>query len=110
MSALSLNQGRGPRAAMLTLYGDYVRHKGGEIGIGSLIEVLGNFGISSQAVRSSVSRMCRTGLLQARRDGVKSYYSLTESGFGLLNKGAHRIFVRKRTIWDGFWSIVVCPS
>jgi DNA-binding transcriptional regulator PaaX len=35
-----------PRAAMLTLYGDYVRYRGAEIGIGSLIKLLGNFELS----------------------------------------------------------------
>lgn len=97
----------GPRAAMLTLYGDYVRHKGGEIGIGSLIKLLGNFALSEQSIRSAVSRMCRAGLLQVRRNGLKSYYSLTKDGFGLLDKGAQRIFERKGNGWDGNWSIVV---
>ena len=53
-----------PRAAMLTLYGDYVLPRGGEIGIGSLVRLLGNFGLSEQAIRSAVSRMCRSGLLK----------------------------------------------
>lgn len=92
---------------MLTLYGDYVRHKGGEIGIGSLIKLLGNFGLSQQSIRSAVSRMCRAGLLKVRRDGLKSYYSLMENGFNLLDKGAQRIFERRRDSWNGIWSIVV---
>ena len=95
-----------PQAAMLTLYGDYVLHRGGEIGIGSLIRLLGNLGLSEQAIRSAVSRMCRAGLLKARREGRKSYYSLTESGHNLLTKGGQRIFQRKNEHWDGTWSIV----
>ena len=36
-----------PRAAMLTLYDDYVRQRGGKIGIVSLmIKLLGNFDLS----------------------------------------------------------------
>ena len=97
----------GPRSAMLTLYGDYVRHKGGEIGIGSLIKLLGNFNLSQQSIRSAVSRMCRAGLLKVRRKGTKSYYSLTKEGFELLDKGAQRIFERKKSKWDGTWSVVV---
>jgi len=96
-----------PQSAMLTLYGDYVLHRGGEIGIGSLIKLLGNFGLSEQAIRSAVSRMCRAGLLEARREGRKSYYSLTESGHDLLTKGTRRIFERKNSNWDGSWNIVV---
>jgi len=96
-----------PRAAMLTLYGDYVRYRGVEIGIGSLIKLLGNFDLSEQSVRSAVSRMCRAGLLKVRHNGVRSYYSLTEEGMGLLEEGERRIFERKSSSWDGYWSVVV---
>ena len=95
-----------PQAAMLTLYGDYLLSRGGEIGIGSLIKLLGNLGLSQQAVRSAVSRKCRAGLLKVRRVGRKSYYSLTEEGHNLLTKGAQRIFERKNTHWNGSWNIV----
>jgi phenylacetic acid degradation operon negative regulatory protein len=97
----------GPRSAMLTLYGDYIRSKDGEIGIGCLIKVFSNFGLSEQSVRSAVSRMCRAGLLKVRRQGPKSYYSLTEAGSNMVSKGAKRIFERKASKWDGKWSIVV---
>jgi phenylacetic acid degradation operon negative regulatory protein len=96
-----------PKAAMLTLYGDYVRHRGAEIGIGSLIELLGNFDLSSQSVRSAVLRMCRAGLLKARHNGRKSYYSLTDEGIRLLKEGEQRIFERNSSSWNGSWSIVV---
>jgi len=96
-----------PRAAMLTLYGDYVRNRGMEIGIGSLIKLLSNFDLSEQSVRSAVSRMCRAGLLKVRHKKPRSYYSLTEEGIGLLEKGERRIFERKSSNWNGFWSVVV---
>jgi phenylacetic acid degradation operon negative regulatory protein len=95
-----------PQAAILTLYGDYLLKRGGEIGIGSLIELLSSLGLSQQAVRSAVSRMCRAGLLKVRRVGRKSYYSLTEDGHQLLTKGAKRIFERKNSHWDGSWNVV----
>ena len=95
-----------PRAAMLTLYGDYVLYRDGEIGIGSLVILLGNFGLSEQAIRSAVSRMCRSGLLKAKRINRKSYYSLTSEGHSLLTEGAQRIFRRKKPHWGGNWNIV----
>jgi phenylacetic acid degradation operon negative regulatory protein len=91
---------------MLTLYGDYVLNRGGEIGIGSLVTLLSNFGLSEQAIRSAVSRMCRSGLLKAKRTNNKSYYSLTSEGHSLLTEGAQRIFQRKKPHWDGNWNIV----
>jgi phenylacetic acid degradation operon negative regulatory protein len=95
-----------PQSALLTLYGDYARRPNGEIGIGSLVELLGNFGLSEQAVRSSVSRMCRSKMLKVRRRGKKSYYALTKEGRELLTKGGERIFSRKNGRWDGTWTIV----
>jgi len=95
-----------PQSTILTLYGDYIRHRGGEIGIGSLVKLLTNFGLSEQAIRSAVSRMCRMGLLRARRTGHKSFYSLTAKGNNLLTKGAQRIFERRNGQWDGTWNIV----
>lgn len=96
-----------PRAAMLTLFGDYVLRRKGEIGIGSLIRLMGNFGLSEQSIRSAVSRMCRAGLFKVRHQGLKSYYSLTEEGFALLERGEQRIFGRRSNEWNGVWSIVV---
>ena len=92
---------------MLTLYGDYVLKRGGEIGIGSLVRLLGNFGLSEQAIRSAVSRMCRAGLLKVRREEQKSYYSLTENGHSLLTTGTQRIFVRKNHQWNESWHIII---
>jgi phenylacetic acid degradation operon negative regulatory protein len=94
------------RSAILTLYGDYLRQRSGEISIAGLIVLMGNFGLSGQAVRSAVSRMCRSGFLKVRRLRNGSYYSLTVSGYELLNKGTERIFQRKYDKWDGSWSIV----
>jgi phenylacetic acid degradation operon negative regulatory protein len=96
-----------PRAALLTLYGDYIRYSGIEIGIGCLIQLLSNFDLSEQSVRSAVSRMCQVGLLKVRREERKSYYSLTENGYNLLNRGTQRIFTRKNHQWDGKWNIVI---
>jgi phenylacetic acid degradation operon negative regulatory protein len=95
-----------PQQVVLTLYGDYILHLGGEIGIDTLIKLLANFGLSEQAVRSAISRMSRNGLLKVRRVGRRSYYSLTDAGRTLLTEGARRIFKRKTTNWDGTWNIV----
>ena len=95
-----------PQPALLTLYGDYLLDRHDEVGIGSLITLFYNFGLSEHAVRAAVSRMCRAGLLKVRKTGRKSFYSLTKSGHDLLTVGAQRIFVRKETKWDGTWNIV----
>jgi phenylacetic acid degradation operon negative regulatory protein len=94
------------RSAILTLYGDYLLSRGGEISIARLIELMGSLGLSGQAVRSAVSRMRRVGLLKVRRVSKDSYYSVAERGYELLSKGTQRIFERKTEQWDGRWSVV----
>jgi phenylacetic acid degradation operon negative regulatory protein len=95
-----------PQPALLTLYGDYLLDRHEEVGIGSLITLFGNFGLSEHAVRAAVSRMCHAGLLKVRSKGRKSFYSLTKNGHNLLTIGAQRIFVRREAKWDGTWNIV----
>ncbi len=93
---------------MFTLYGDYVRHVGGSIWVGSLIQLLAHLGMSEQSVRSTIVRMSRAGWLRGDRINRKSYYSLTPNGERLLTEGAARIFHvhSPRDRWDGQWRLV----
>jgi len=92
---------------VFTLYGDYIRHGGGEAWTGSLIELLGLLGLSEQAVRSTLSRMSRKGWLKGRRVGNRSCYSLTPKSIELLEEGAQRIFQPRSDLWDGRWYLLV---
>jgi phenylacetic acid degradation operon negative regulatory protein len=91
---------------VFTLYGDYLRHRGGEAWTGSLIELLGLFGLSEQAVRSALSRMSRKGWLKSSRSGRHSFYSQTPKLLALLDEGAERIFRPRHDPWDGRWYVL----
>jgi phenylacetic acid degradation operon negative regulatory protein len=93
---------------MFTLYGDYIRHVGGSIWVGSLIQLLAHLGMSEQSVRSTIVRMSRASWLRVDRINRKSYYSLTPNGERLLAEGAARIFHvhSSRDRWDGQWRLV----
>lgn len=91
---------------LFTLYGDYVRHRGGEAWTGSLIELMGLFGLSEQAVRSALSRMSRKGWLERSRSGRHSFYSQTPKLLALLEEGAQRIFHPRHDPWDGQWYLL----
>ncbi|MDQ7029577.1 MAG: PaaX family transcriptional regulator C-terminal domain-containing protein [Ardenticatenia bacterium] len=97
----------GPKDLIFTLFGDYIRHRGGEVWTGSLIHLLQILGVSSpQAVRAALSRMTQRGWLQSRKVGRRSYYSLTAKGHRLLESGARRIFLGRQGPWDGRWRIL----
>jgi len=91
---------------IFTLYGDYIRHRGGEAWTGSLIELLGLFGLSEQAVRSALSRMSRKGWLESRRASRYSFYSQTPKFTQVLEEGARRIFQPRCDPWDGQWYVL----
>jgi phenylacetic acid degradation operon negative regulatory protein len=91
---------------IFTLYGDYIRHRGEEAWTGSLIELLSLFGLSAQAVRSTLSRLSRKGWLESRRVGRYSFYSQTPKLLQLLEEGAQRIFQPRHDPWDGCWYLL----
>jgi len=92
---------------MFTLFGDYILPREGWAWTSSLIELLGLLGVSSQAARSTLSRMSKQGWLKAQRSGRNSLYALTPKGRHLLEEGAQRIFEPRRQDWDGLWRVVV---
>src|SRR5262249_55489819 len=85
---------------------DYITHRGGEVWVGTLIQIAAQFGLSGQAVRSSLSRMSHNGWLRVRRVGNRSFYSLTPKSKRLIDEGTRRIFVRRTGAWDGRWRLL----
>jgi len=92
---------------VFALFGDYILPRGGWAQTQSLIELLGLLGVSSQAARSTLSRITRQGWLQRRRNGRNSLYALTPKGQHLLEEGEKRIFEPRGQDWDGQWRVVV---
>jgi phenylacetic acid degradation operon negative regulatory protein len=92
---------------ILTVYGDYIRHYGNKIWIGSLIRLLTVFGYREQVVRVAVSRMMKQGLLQSERSGNKSHYQLTDKGMGQLAESVGRMTKLQNHKWDGQWRVIM---
>lgn len=84
-----------PRALIFTVFGLYVRDLGGWISVQRLIELMDPVGIDAPAVRSSVSRLKKRGILIGeRRDGVAGY-ALSDYAESVLAEGDRRIFRRE---------------
>ena len=99
-----------PNAAafIVTVYGDVAEPRGGELWMGSLIEICEAAGLSESLVRTSVSRLVAAGRLQGVKEGRRSYYRLTE-------RAAEEFRVASRVIFgaDGpalGLILVHCPS
>jgi len=87
------------RSLLVTVYGDSIRPRGGEVGLGSLIRIMAPLGLTPRAVRAATVRMARQGWLQTRRVGRRAFYSLTASG-------AWRVDRLDPDPWDGRWRLL----
>ncbi|MET3696458.1 PaaX family transcriptional regulator [Bacillus oleivorans] len=102
-----MNSSFNTRSMIFTLYGDYIRHYGNEIWIGSLIRLLKEFGHNEQSVRAAISRMHKQGWVKSRKEGNKSHYYLTKRGIERMDEAANRIFKLKPDTWDGKWRMLI---
>lgn len=96
-----------PRQLIVTLYGLYARERGGWLSIAAVVRLMAALDIDEPAVRSSISRLKRRGLVDARRaDGVAGYV-LTDVARDILADGDARIFGRRRAEQADGWLLVV---
>lgn len=96
-----------PRQLILTLYGLYARPEGDWLSVQTLIAMMGELGVDAAAVRSSVARLKKRGVLESdRRDG-RAGYALAPSTVAMLREGDQRIWPRPRATDADGWLIVV---
>ncbi|MFZ6772957.1 phenylacetic acid degradation operon negative regulatory protein PaaX [Undibacterium sp. SXout7W] len=97
-----------PRAKSLvmTLFGDAIDPHGGSVWLGSLISLMGQFGISDRLVRTSVFRLTEEGWLEATRDGRRSSYKLAAATSKRFQRAYRRIYTPSNLHWDGNWTLV----
>jgi phenylacetic acid degradation operon negative regulatory protein len=96
-----------PRALVLTLYGLYAREDDGWLSVGTLIRLLDRLEVDEPAVRSSISRLKRRGLLDARHVDGAAGYALSVEGRALLGRGDRRIFDRTPAALADGWVLAV---
>ncbi|MEV4174720.1 PaaX family transcriptional regulator C-terminal domain-containing protein [Nonomuraea sp. NPDC049709] len=96
------------RSLLLTILGEFVMPRRGEMWTGSLIEALASLGVEEKSARQALSRTAAEGLLQSERHGRKVRWILSEAGDRLLREGAERIygFMRRPHTWDGRWLVL----
>jgi phenylacetic acid degradation operon negative regulatory protein len=79
----------------MTFFGVFLRRLGGWIAVADLIALMAELGLDAQAVRSSVSRLKRRGVIASERRGGAAGYRLTAHGEAILRAGDARIFGRE---------------
>jgi len=91
---------------MFTLFGEYIQHYGGEIWVGSLVQLMSRFGISESSVRGAIFRMVKQNYLETRKVKNKSYYSLTSEGKRSTIDGVRRVYTSRTFNWDHKWRLL----
>ncbi len=96
-----------PRQLITTLFGLYARDEDNWLSVASLVRLMGDLGVDSAAVRSSISRLKRRDTVRSlKRDGVAGY-ALSPAALEVIREGDVRIFHRKRASLDDGWLLVV---
>ena len=96
-----------PRALIVSVYGLYAREVGGWISVSSLIRLMSRLGVEEAAVRSSISRLKRRGILEAERVDGSAGYALSSEARQILDDGDRRIFERRRATLAEGWILAV---
>lgn len=92
---------------IVTVYGDAVAPRGGELSTGSLIALLSALRIGDGLVRTALTRLVQDGWLDRTRQGRNSHYRLSEKGRGVFDAATRRIYFAAPGQWDGGWSLAV---
>ncbi|MEV2272727.1 PaaX family transcriptional regulator [Nonomuraea africana] len=97
-----------PQSLMFSFLGIYVLGRDTAVYSGSVIDVFARLGLSEEAVRSTLTRMVKRGLLVRRRQGRKMYFGLTEHAAEVLEDGRRRVWETGAVNhdWDGTWTLV----
>lgn len=96
-----------PRAFIVSLYGLYAREVGGWFSISSVIRLMAELDVDEPAVRSSISRLKRRGILEAERIDGSAGYTLSPAARVILDSGDRRIFDRRRATPEDGWLLAV---
>ena len=82
---------------VITVFGDLVQHRGGEISTVRLGQVLGRIGVTQGALRTALSRLNRDGWVSSAREGRTSLYRLSAQGQDRFAPATTRIYAAPRT-------------
>ena len=88
-------------SVIITIYGDAIAPRGGELALASLLELMAALGANGGVVRTAVSRLARDGWLEGRRDGRRSFYRLSRRGELESAKAGPRIYGPLDSPWNG---------
>lgn len=97
-----------PRAnsLLVTVFGDSIMPRGGNIWLSDLVVLMRPFGLSERLVRTGVYRLSQEGWLTSRSVGRRAQYALSESGLQQFSEASRRIYSSKSVSDNNEWTLV----
>jgi phenylacetic acid degradation operon negative regulatory protein len=92
---------------IVTLFGDAVAPRGGELSLASLIEIMAAFRVAPGVVRTALSRLVAEGWFERRRIGRNSFYRLSGTGRAAFETATEKIYGGIHHRWDGAFAMVL---
>ncbi|EXH61283.1 paaX-like family protein [Acinetobacter baumannii 25253_8] len=93
-----------------TIFGDSVLHRGGNISLASLIQLLELFGFNDRAVRTSVFRLVKNDWLCSDKIGRTIFYRITDSSRSTYLQAEQCIYNDQMKEWDHYWDLILMSS
>lgn len=96
------------QSLMLSFFGIHLLGRPLAVSSGSVIAVLEEVAVSEEAVRTTLNRMVKRGMLERHRQGRKTYFGLTAHAAQVLTDGRDRVW-RTGAVnrdWDGRLTMV----
>jgi phenylacetic acid degradation operon negative regulatory protein len=95
---------------IVTIFGDVIAPRGGEIGMLALSRIMEAIGVRSGVVRTAMSRLATEGWVERVRQGRLSFYRLSQMGALEVEKAAPRIYGRADGEQKASFTIVVLQT
>ncbi|MGH3301806.1 MAG: PaaX family transcriptional regulator [Streptosporangiaceae bacterium] len=96
-----------PRQLIVTVYGLYAREEHNWLSVAALVRLMADLGIDGQAVRSSVYRLKKRGILLSLAMSGAAGYALSGDALAILKEGDARIFRGCRASAADGWVVAV---
>lgn len=94
------------KSLIMTIFGDAVVPRGGQIWLGSLVKLASEFGLQEPMVRTSALRLSKEGWLNRKQDGKFSYYSMSGTYFTSDIAFQRQIYSPADVLRRSGWTIV----
>lgn len=92
---------------IISVFGDAILPRGGEIWLGSLINLLAPLDLNERLIRTTVFRLVKDEWLTTQTQGRRTDYKLSASGWRRFEEASKQIYASNAPNWDHRWRLAM---